>query len=176
MRAAGVQKGAAMNDAVDKAREARNLLERLAARLPGFAGYQERELRREVDARVRRELAERLDRARTRLGGFIRTLSLTEAALVGRLDGAAKDLDRVANTLRHAGSGYAGLFDAVKIREEQLAALYAYDLALLEDVEAVESGVADLAGGAGGSAELEQRIAVVATRVDGRAAAVKSVL
>jgi len=165
-----------MKDAVDRAHEARNLLERLAARLPGFSGYQERELRREVDARVRRELAGRLDQARTRMAGFTRTLSLAESALVGRLDSIAKDLDHAANTLRHAGSGYAGLFDAVKIREEQLIDLYTYDLALLEEVEGVEEGVAEVVSGSADGVELARRVSAAAVRVTGRAAAVKSVL
>ena len=165
-----------MNDAVDRAREDRNLLERLVARIPGFAGYQDRELRREVDQRLRRELAGRLDEARSRLSGHLRTLSLADAVLVGRLDGVLKDLDRVANTLRHAGSGYAGLFDAVKIRDEQLTALYTYDLALLDEVEAVEASVAEVVQGAGSAEELERRVAAAGARVSGRTAALKSVL
>lgn len=46
-----------MDDARVAVREARNLLERLDARVPGFAGYLERELRREVDQRLRADLA-----------------------------------------------------------------------------------------------------------------------
>lgn len=165
-----------MNDAVDRAKVGRNLLERLVARIPGFAGYQDRELRREVDQRLRRDLAGRLDEARSRLSAHLRTLSLADAALVGRLDGVLKDLDRVANALRHAGSGYAGLFDAVKIGEEQLAALYTYDLALLDEVEAVEAGVAEVAQGGGSAEELERLVAAAGARISGRTAAVQSVL
>ena len=38
-----------MTDGVQRAQERRNLIERLAARIPGIQGYIERELRREVD-------------------------------------------------------------------------------------------------------------------------------
>jgi len=136
-----------MTDGVERARERRNLLERLGARIPGFGGYLERELRREVDKMQRDWLAERLDRTREslqlRVRDWSRTGNLANLDLASSVD---KRLDRVANRVRHADYGITGFFDAVKIYEPELERLYAFDLALGDQVEALLRRVDDLPG------------------------------
>ena len=125
-----------MTHGVERAQDRRNLLERIAARIPGIRGYLDRELRREVDKMQRDWLAEQVDRARGRLNGKIR--DWTRGGGLAGLDLAAtteKALDRFANRIRHADYGYTGFFDAVKIREPELDALYAFDLGLMDTVE-----------------------------------------
>lgn len=125
-----------MNDGMERARERRNLLEELGAKIPGFRGYLDRELRRDVDKMQRDWLANQVDRARFALNGTIR--AWTKA---GRLDvlstagSVEKVLDRLANRIRHADYGASGFFDAVKIRDAELEKIYAFDLALSETVE-----------------------------------------
>ena len=53
-----------MNDEMERARDRRNILEKLGAKIPGFHGYLEREMRREVDKLQRDWLAAQVDRAR----------------------------------------------------------------------------------------------------------------
>jgi hypothetical protein len=125
-----------MSEGVDRAIERRNLLERIAARIPGIKGYLEREMRREVDKMQRDWLAEQVDRARRGLQRKIRDWS--RAGNLGNLDLAAsidKALDRLANRIRHADYGYTGFFDAVKIRARELDVLYDFDLTLMDTVE-----------------------------------------
>ena len=125
-----------MNDGMERARERRNILEELGAKIPGFRGYLEAELRRDVDKMQRDWLAGQVDRARFAVNGKIRTW--TKA---GRLDvlstagSVEKALDRLANRIRHADYGASGFFDAVKIGQDELEALYSFDLALSENVE-----------------------------------------
>ncbi|HQN97186.1 MAG TPA: hypothetical protein PLM61_12485, partial [Thermoanaerobaculales bacterium] len=64
-----------MSDGVERAQGRRNLLERIAARIPGIKGYLDRELRREVDKMQRDWLAEQVDRARGALNGKVRDWS-----------------------------------------------------------------------------------------------------
>jgi hypothetical protein len=131
-----------MTQGVDRAQGRRNLLERIAARIPGINGYLDRELRREVDKMQRDWLAEQVDRARGRLNGKVRDWS-RGGGLAG-LDLAAaneKALDRFANRIRHADYGYTGFFDAVKIREPELDQLYEFDLALMDTVEGLAAQV-----------------------------------
>jgi hypothetical protein len=125
-----------MTDGVERAQERRNLLERIAARIPGIKSYLDRELRREVDKMQRDWLAEQVDRTRAKLNRSIREWS-RGASLAG-LDlasSAEKALDRLANRIRHADYGYTGFFDAVKIREAELDQIYAFDLALMDEIE-----------------------------------------
>lgn len=124
-----------MAEAMERAQRARHLLERLGARVPGFAGYLQRELRREVDELLRQQVAGRLEAARRELAQLISALSLAQAAELARCNRWDKELDSLAQQVRAAGAGYAGLFDAAKVREEELARLYEVDLALAEGGE-----------------------------------------
>jgi hypothetical protein len=125
-----------MNDGLEQARERRNILEELGSKIPGFSGYLEREMRREVDKLQRDWLAHQVDRARFAINGKVRDWTRK-----GRLDlldlagSTEKSLDRLANRIRHADYGSSGFFDAVKIGEAELDRLYAFDLALTDTVE-----------------------------------------
>ena len=125
-----------MNDGMERARDRRNILEELGAKIPGFRGYLEREMRREVDKMQRDWLAGQVDRARFAINGKIR--DWTRGARLENLDRAGsieKGLDRLANRIRHADYGSSGFFDAIKIGEAELDRLYEFDLALSESVE-----------------------------------------
>jgi hypothetical protein len=148
-----------MGDEVEAGRNARNLLERLATRVPGFSGYLERELRREIDQLLRNDLAGRLDAARASTTAFTRTLHLGAEGRLERVASIDKSLDALANAIRHAGSGYGGLFDAAKVREEQLEALYRFDLDLVDDVDAVREAAGALGPDDETLLRLEQAVA-----------------
>lgn len=163
------------NDAEATARAARTLLERLGARLPGFSGYLDRELLRELDQLVRAELAKRIDTARSALAAYARTLGVAQAGLLDRVAGMDRSLDGLANAVRHAGSGYGGLFDAVKVREEQLAALYRGDLGLVETIDAIVRAAASLGKDGEAVARLERAVAEARAGLDRREESVRGV-
>lgn len=130
---------------LDAAREDRNLLERLIARIPGFGGFQERELRRDVDKLQREHLAKRVHeikhRSRAVAGAY------TDAGQIGlldRFDRLDRRLDRLGETIRFADYGASGLFSTEKIGEDELARLYEFDLALLDDLDEIEAAVEEL--------------------------------
>ena len=127
-----------MMDGVENAREHRNWLEKLGEKIPGFRGYLDRELRREVDKIQRDFLASGVDRARQGLQGKIRTWSRKGALeLLDIASTIEKLLDRLANRIRHADYGSSGFFDAVKIGQTELDELYRFDLELSTTVEAL---------------------------------------
>ncbi|HHQ49691.1 MAG TPA: hypothetical protein ENK19_12515 [Acidobacteria bacterium] len=131
-----------MNDGLESARQRRNLLERLGAKIPGIQGYLEREMRREVDKMERDWIAQRLDRARQslqqKIAEWSRRGNLANLDLASSLE---KLLDRFANRVRHADYGYTGYFDAVKIYEPELDRIYSFDLELIEKVEELTDGI-----------------------------------
>jgi len=127
-----------MMDGFENARGRRNWLEKLGEKIPGFRGYLDRELRREVDKMQRDFLASEVDRARQGLQAKVRIWSRKGA--LDHLDIAStteKLLDRLANRIRHADYGSSGFFDAVKIGETELDELYRFDLELSLTVEAL---------------------------------------
>lgn len=165
-----------MGDAMEKARAARNVLERLGKKIPGISGYLDRELTREVDQLVRSHLANSLDAARTAVQVYARTLNLAAGGRVERVATLEKDLDGLANAVRHAGSGYAGLFDAMKVGQEQLERLYHLDMLLVADVEAVAGAAEHVSEGEDGLDRVEKAAAQARQRFEGREQAVRSVL
>jgi len=125
-----------MTDGMEQARDRRNLVERLIAKIPGLRTYLDREMRREVDKMERDWIAGQVDRARQGVQAKIRDWSRSgNLAGLGLASSLEKLLDRFANRIRHAEYGYSGIFDAVKVREEEMERLYAFDLALIEQVE-----------------------------------------
>jgi hypothetical protein len=136
-----------MTEGVERAEDRRNLLERIAAKIPGIKGYLDRELRRDVDKMQRDWLAEQVDRSRGAMQAKIRDWSrsgnLANLDLASSID---KALDRLANRIRHADYGYTGFFDPVKIREEELDRLYAFDLAMINTVESLADRIETLPG------------------------------
>jgi hypothetical protein len=116
--------------------------EDLAARIPGYLGYRDRERRRDADKQLRMELARQFDAQRTRL------LDLQQRAVNRGLIEALDDLERVNLKLQHfidrlrtASYGYAGWFETASVQEPELEQLYAFDRALAGGVDRVAQGM-----------------------------------
>ena len=165
-----------MGDAMDRARAARNVIERLGKRVPGFTGYLDRELTREIDQLLRAHLANSLDAVRASVADYTRTLNLGAAGRIERLGSLDKEIGALSDAVRHAGSGYAGLFDAVKVTQEQLEAVYHLELTFVGDVEAMAEAAERLSEGEGALERLSKAVAKLRVRLEGRDQALRGVL
>ena len=117
-------------------------LESLVAKIPGYSGYKAKETRREADKLLREQLARSFDEQRRHLLELQKQLvSSGQIALLDDMDSAAVKLQTLIDRIRTATYGYAGFFDAVKVKEDQLDALYEFDNALVEQVGNVEAAV-----------------------------------
>jgi hypothetical protein len=117
-------------------------LERLVSKVPGYKGYKEKELRREADKLLRMQVAAKLDDQRKRLAELqMQLISQAQIEYLDDLERAVMKLQLLIDRVRTASYGYGGLFDAVKVKEEQLDALYEYDNKMLEFVDETASGV-----------------------------------
>ncbi len=129
-------------DITEKVRGALGGLERLAASIPGYKGYKEKEMRREADKLLRMHLARQLEEQWRRLPDLQkRLIEAGQLELVDDLEGAVMGLQTIVDRLKTASYGYAGFFDAIKVKEEQLDALYRFDEALLNEVPKVAEGI-----------------------------------
>jgi len=114
----------------------KELLARLGSLVPGYAGYADRERRRESDQALRLSVSARLGAAKA---AFDRRTA--ESARTGRfdlldpLDGLARRAATLADAVRHAPAGYSALFDAATIGAAELDRLSALDLAVSEACE-----------------------------------------
>ena len=130
---------------VESAKSQQNVIERLLKGLPGIRGYVDKELRRNADYRVRQMIGEELDRAKGALldvqNKLLRSGGLT---WLDDIDLAVSRLQTLSDRVKTASYGYAGLFDAVRIREDALNALHRFDTALMGEVAKIETSVASL--------------------------------
>ena len=133
-------------DLRDKARSALRKIEELSLQIPGFAGYKEREIRREADKLLRMKLARDYEKQLRRLSGL--QLELTNRGRLApliTLERAVMKLQLLIDRIKTASYGYSGFFDAVKIKEEQLDALYDFDSELAEGVTRISTLLDQLA-------------------------------
>jgi hypothetical protein len=133
----------------DRRADLSDRIEAWMARLPGLGTYRERERRRETDKLVREKLSSSLYRALTRLRELERKVSSSEdISSLTEIDRICSMLQQLADTIRFASYGYGGIFDLVKLRDEELEKLCQFDLYLLEDIESLEQRAQGLVGSA----------------------------
>ena len=116
----------------------KSLLDRLGTLVPGYAGYADREKRRESDQALRLAVAGRLGLARAaldrRTAGCARTGRFD---VLDPLDALSRRVAALADAVRHAPAGYAALFDAAAVDAADLDRLYAFDLQVRDACEKV---------------------------------------
>ena len=128
------------------------LPERIAAFVPGFRGYKEKELRRESDRLIRNHLYMKLSIQKTDLREISQKLADRRYFdVLTDMDRLLAKMDRVVEKINHASYGYSGFFDAVKVREENLDNMINFDNKLIDGINALGSEIdafkADLASG-----------------------------
>jgi hypothetical protein len=121
-------------------------LERLVSKIPGYKGYKDKELRREADKLLRMQIASQFDDQRKRLTELqVQLVNQAQVEFLDDLDRAVTKLQLLIDRIKTASYGYAGLFDAVKVKEEQLDALYEFDNQMLDFADEIASGVDQVA-------------------------------
>jgi len=134
-----------MNQGFEQAKAQRNWLERLGAKIPGFGGFLDRELRRDVDKRQREYLAGEVGRIKETLRSKARAYSdAGQMAALESIERIEKKLDGLGQTIRFADYGASGLFDVEKIREDQLDRLYEFDVQWVEALAQLRAEVEGL--------------------------------
>ncbi len=134
-----------VNDIYEKiAGEESTSLGDLLSKVPGISGYMERGRRRDADQILRETIAKRLEEVRLRLSHVSQELSRD----IGLAMRYAEDLGRADNRMmgligkiKDAPQGYAGFFDAIKVKEEDLARIYVFDGQMLNNVDQIANDV-----------------------------------
>lgn len=131
-----------MSDMFEKIKSERGLLEKVASFIPGFGGYMNKESRRDADKLLREAIVARYGEQVTRLERLqTELIGSGGIEFVDDLGTAVTKLQTFTDMVKTAAYGYGGLFDAVKVGEDDLAKLYAYDNQLLENAQQVATAV-----------------------------------
>lgn len=128
----------------EKIRREMTLLEKIISYIPGYRGYKEKEIRRESDRLVRMEAVNKLKEAKNAIRIMLADWTISkkiEDRDIVKIDTLLARLDRVVERIDKAPAGYAGLFDAVKVREDKLDKILEHDLALIQKSEEIRDAV-----------------------------------
>ena len=129
-------------DVYAQAKSQMRLSERIVAALPGFHGYKEKELRRESDKLIRNHLTLKLSKGKDNVRSISQKITDRRYLdLLEDVDRLVAKVDRITEKINHASYGYSGFFDIVKIKEENLDRMIAYDNQLLDSVNTLTDSI-----------------------------------
>ena len=148
-----------MNDFFQKVTSMQDPFKKLASYIPGFGGYVERQNRRDADKLLRDTVARRFEEQ------WKRASQLQEEMVGGGMIAYVDDMEKAAIQLRtfidrisNAPRGYSGLFDAVKINEKELEAIYQFDAAFFDLAEQIGRATDNVEASMGDEAALPAAI------------------
>ena len=131
-----------MTDFFQRVTSDQDPFKKLASFIPGFKGYVERENRRAADKLMRDTIAHHFEELYKRLSALQADLiSQGGIEYIDDVEKAALQIRTFTDKVRNATYGYAGLFDSVKINEDELEKIYAYDSAFFETADAIKNAI-----------------------------------
>ncbi|MBI3169978.1 MAG: hypothetical protein HYZ22_15955, partial [Chloroflexi bacterium] len=131
---------------------------------PGFSGYVERQNRRDADKLLRETVARRFEEQWSRASNLqAEMVSNGKIAFVDDMEKASLALRTFIDKINTAARGYSGLFDAVKINEKELEAIYQFDAAFFDLSEQIKSGLDNVEASLGDDAALPAAIRNITT-------------
>jgi len=132
-------------DVYTQAKSQMRLSERIAAVLPGFHGYKEKELRRESDKLIRNHIYLKLSKGKDNVRNISQRITDKRYLdVLPDIDRLVAKMDRISEKINHASYGYSGFFDIVKIKEENLDRMIAYDNQLIDNVNVLTDAIDSL--------------------------------
>ncbi|MCL2642896.1 MAG: hypothetical protein FWD52_05250 [Candidatus Bathyarchaeota archaeon] len=157
------------NEIYTQAKSQMRLSERIVAALPGFKGYNEKELRRETDRLIRNHLTLKLSRTKDDIRSIFQ--KITDRRYLDVLfvmDRLTAKVDPVTEKINHASYGYSGFFDLIKIKEENLDRMVAFDNQLVDYVSALTTAVDTFKSQivAGDYSDLKDKIQIVTDKLE----------
>jgi hypothetical protein len=148
-----------MEEFFQKVTSQQDPFKRLGSLIPGFKGYIERQNRREADKLLRDTVARRFDEQWKRTSQIqVDMVNNGMIQYVDDIERAALQLRTFIDKISTAPRGYSGLFDAVKINEKELEAIYQYDAAFFDLAEQVGRALDNVEASLGDEAALPAAI------------------
>ncbi len=151
-----------MSDLYNRIVSERGSFERLLARIPGIRGYVEKGARRESNDMLRDYIATQLSQRVNRLAQIERTL-LDNGGLgyMSKTQSAKTKLQTFRDRVKTAAPGYSGFMAAVKIDDEALERIYAFDEAMIRYVDQLDDALNTLQTAVDSSDGINEAIAAL---------------
>jgi len=148
-----------MDEFFQKVTSQQDPFKKLVSYLPGFDGYVKRQNRRDADKLLRDTVARRFEEQWKRASQL--QSDMVSSGLITYVDDMEKaslQLRTFIDKISTAPRGYAGLFDAVKINEAELEAIYQFDAAFFDLAEQVGHALDNVEASLGDEAALAAEI------------------
>jgi len=131
-----------MTDLTSQIKDQRGGFAKILSKIPGFKGYMEKETRRDADKIVRDTVAAKFTDQLDRLSELqIDLLSNGGFEFVDDVEQSAVKLRTFIDRVKTAPRGYAGVFDAVQVKEDELDQLYNFDYQLLSEADNLAAAI-----------------------------------
>ena len=131
-----------MDQFFEKVTSQQDPFKKLMSHIPGFSGYIDRQNRRDADKILRDTVARRFEEQWKRASQLQSDMvSNGMIAYVDDMEKAAIQLRTFIDKITTAPRGYSGMFDAVKINEKELEAIYQFDNAFFDLADQVGRGM-----------------------------------
>ena len=141
-------------------------IESLFGKLPGYKGYKEKEMRREADRLLRealvRDFTLQMDRITPVQNAVLDNIGVEWMSDFGALK---TSLQTLIDRIRHAPQGYAGFFDAVRVKEDDLDRLEEFDRQLVGELDKVKAAIDGLEAASSDPAALKAALATAGKTV-----------
>jgi hypothetical protein len=148
-----------MSDFFEKVTSQIDPFKKLLAYVPGFGGYIERQNRRDADKVLRDTVARRFEEYWSRSSNLQAELVANGMIqYVDDMEKASLSLRTFIDKISKAARGYSGAFDAVKINEKELEAIYQFDLAFFTLGDQIKSALDNVEATLGDEAGLPAAI------------------
>ncbi|HOO04796.1 MAG TPA: hypothetical protein PLJ11_08760 [Methanomassiliicoccales archaeon] len=124
---------------VQKGMDDRSLLEHIAMFVPGYHGYRERNIRRDVDQLIRKNVSTVLKLGIKDLEWAYReTTNFGPSARVDEVNRIMMKTDKISQQIYHAKAGYSGIWQGLKVKEGELSELLRFDASLIDQANKVK--------------------------------------
>jgi hypothetical protein len=116
-----------MTDPLEKITEGKGLVGKIRKWISGFLGYVDQGNRRDADKIMREMIAQRFEEQWSRVSEIQRQLiNEGHIEVMDDLEAASIKIRTFVDRIKTASYGYAGFFDAVNIKSEELAKIYEF--------------------------------------------------
>ena len=134
-----------MPDYMQKSKEDRGIFERIALYIPGYRGYREKNIRREIDRLVRSHIALSIKEAKTVLSDLKRqVMENGDIDSVRSIERINTKIDTYMKSIESAESGYSGIWETMKTTESDLDGVVEWDEKLVIGSEELKQALTKL--------------------------------
>lgn len=157
-----------MPDYMQKSKEDRGIFERIALYIPGYRGYREKNIRREIDRLVRSHIALSIKEAKTVLNDLKRqVMENGDIDSVRSIERISTKIDTYMKSIESAESGYSGIWETMKTTESDLDGVVEWDEKLVIGSEELKGALTELRDKVDeGAADVKKDIRAIEKYVD----------